>query len=87
LTPDTSGFHNIFANRTFLIIVGTIAVVQVVLTSVPALAHIFHVEPLGIVDWVLIIAFTSSVLIFAEIARQVRRGGGETVPALSPRAA
>jgi P-type Ca2+ transporter type 2C len=77
LTPDTSGFHNLFGNPTFLMIVGTIAVVQVLITSIPPLADIFHIEPLGMVDWVVIIAFTSTVLIFREVARHFQRPEGE----------
>jgi len=73
LTPEESGFKNIFANRTFLIIVGTIAVVQIVITSVPALGGVFKVEPLGVVDWLVVIVATSSVLGFAEVVRQIRR--------------
>jgi Ca2+-transporting ATPase len=80
LTPRESGFTGMFRNRTFLMIVGTVAVVQIAITSVPVLAGVFKVEPLGVVDWLLIIAFTSSVLIFAEIARQLRREGGEPAP-------
>ena len=72
LTPDMSGFHNILANRAFLLIVGTVAVVQVVLTSVKPLADVFRVEPLSLLDWVLILAFTSTVLIFGEVVRRIR---------------
>jgi Ca2+-transporting ATPase len=72
LTPDMSGLQHITQNRTFLAIVGTIAVVQVVLTSVPALAAIFQVEPLRPVDWLVIIVATSTVLIFREVARRLQ---------------
>jgi Ca2+-transporting ATPase len=37
---------------------------------------VFNVEPLGLLDWLGVIAFTSSVLIFAEIARRVRHAQG-----------
>src|SRR5262249_21696968 len=87
LTPETSGFHNILGNRIFLGIVGTIAVVQVAITSVPALAYVFSVEPLGVLDWLAILAFTSTVLIFAEVARQVRRAQHRPAPVLAPRPA
>src|SRR5262249_15682093 len=84
LTPETSGFYNILANRTFLAIVGTTAVVQVLITSIPALADVFEVEPLGVLDWVFILAFTSTVLIFAEIVRQIRRSQHQLSPVLAP---
>ncbi len=87
LTPETSGFYNILANRTFLVIVGTTAVVQVLITSIPALADVFEVEPLSVLDWLLILAFTSTVLIFAEIARQVRRSQRKPSPLLAARPA
>ncbi len=73
LTPQESGLTGIFQNGTFLVIVGIIVVVQILITSVPGLASIFKVELLSVWDWVLIVLSTSSVLIFAEIARQIRR--------------
>ncbi len=84
LTPQESGFKGIFNNGTFLLIVGLVVVVQVLITSIPVLAGIFKVEPLSWLDWLLIVAFTSSVLIFAEIARQVRRAQ-PPAPVLKPR--
>jgi Ca2+-transporting ATPase len=78
LTPENSGFYRLFDNPTFLTIVGIIAVGQVALTSIPPLAAVFKVQPLGWLDWVVIIAGTSSVLLFAEVWRRVRlqRVGG-----------
>lgn len=73
LTPETSGFHNLFANKAFMVIIGTVAIVQVLLTSIPGLAAIFKVEPLWWYDWLILIGFTATVLIFAEIARRIRR--------------
>jgi Ca2+-transporting ATPase len=73
LTPEVSGFHRILENRTFLAIAGTIVVVQVLITSIEPVARIFRIEPLGWLDWLCIIAFTSTVLIFAEVARAVQR--------------
>jgi Ca2+-transporting ATPase len=72
LVPDTSGLSRLYANPTFLMIAGTIAVVQVLLTSIPWLAAVFKVEPLGPLDWVWIIAGTASVLVFAEVWRFIR---------------
>jgi Ca2+-transporting ATPase len=72
LVPEVSGFHRLLENPTFLMIAGTIAVVQVLIVSIPWLGVIFKVEPLSLLDWVCIIAFTSTVLIFAEISRRIR---------------
>jgi len=48
---------------------------------------IFKVEPLSLVYWLGVIAFTSTVLIFAEIARRIRlaaaKGKGTLVGAAS----
>ncbi len=73
LTPETSGFSGLLRNKTFLTIAGIIVVVQIAITSIEPLAAIFKVEPLGLIDWLVIVAFTASVLVFAEIARQLRR--------------
>jgi Ca2+-transporting ATPase len=72
LVPEVSGFHGLFGNPTFLTIGGIIAVVQVLIVSVPWLGQLFKVEPLGLVDWALVLAGTASVLVFAEVARRVR---------------
>jgi Ca2+-transporting ATPase len=72
LTPQTNGFHGILNNRIFLAIVGTIVLVQVAITTIPPLADVFDVAPLGVVDWLVIAAFTSSVLGFAEVVRRIR---------------
>jgi Ca2+-transporting ATPase len=70
LTPAMSGFERIFQNPTFLSIAAIVAMGQIAIVTFGSRA--FQVEPLGVVDWVGVIAFTSSVLIFAEIARRVR---------------
>jgi Ca2+-transporting ATPase len=72
LTPRESGFWGILGNPTFLTIAGTVAVVQVLITSVPFLGWFFKVAPLGVLDWLAIIGGTASVLAFAELARLVR---------------
>jgi Ca2+-transporting ATPase len=72
LTPDMSGFDGLLGNRTFLAIAGTIAVVQALIISVPFLAAVFNVEPLGAWDWLWILAGTASVLVFGEALRRVR---------------
>jgi Ca2+-transporting ATPase len=75
LRPEVSGFRGLLENRTFLAIAGTVAVVQVLIISVPPLAGVFSVEPLSLVDWILILLGTSSVLVFAEVARRIRLWG------------
>jgi Ca2+-transporting ATPase len=76
LTPKESGFWGILRNPTFLTIAGTVAVVQILITSVPFLGAVFKVAPLGVVDWLVIILGTATVLLFAEVARLVRRTVG-----------
>jgi P-type Ca2+ transporter type 2C len=76
LTPDESGLSGLGRNPTFLAIAGTVAVVQVLIVSVPFLAGVFKVEPLGLVDWAWVIVGTASVLAFSELARQVRKASG-----------
>jgi Ca2+-transporting ATPase len=76
LTPDESGLSGLGRNPTFLAIAGTVALVQVLIVSVPFLASVFKVEPLGLMDWVWVIVGTASVLVFSEVARQVRRALG-----------
>jgi Ca2+-transporting ATPase len=80
LSPDVSGLQRLHRNPTFLGIALTIVVVQLLITSLPFLADIFRVEPLGVFDWLVIVAATASVLVFAEVARQFRSGRGAREP-------
>jgi Ca2+-transporting ATPase len=83
LTPDESGFRRLFTNPTFLTIAGTVAVGQVLIVTVGG--PVFKVEPLGPLAWLGVIAFTATVLVFAEAARLVRRAGAaRTAPAPAP---
>ena len=61
-------------NGAFLGIMAAILVGQVLIVSLGG--DVFSVEPLALLDWVVIAMATSSVLVFAEIARRVRRRGG-----------
>ncbi|MBI2806562.1 MAG: calcium-translocating P-type ATPase, PMCA-type [Planctomycetes bacterium] len=70
LTPEMSGFHRVLENPTFLIIAGTIAVGQILIVTFGG--NVFKVEALGPLEWLGVIAVTSTVLIFAEIARRLR---------------
>ena len=72
LRPEVSGFRGLLENRPFLAIATTVAAVQVLIVSVPWLGAIFKVEPLSLLDWLLILAGTASVLLFAEVVRRVR---------------
>jgi Ca2+-transporting ATPase len=72
LVPEASGLSGLWRNPTFLMIAGTIAVVQILIVSVPYLGGLFEVEPLGWRDWFWILLGTSSVLVFAEVARRIR---------------
>jgi P-type Ca2+ transporter type 2C len=71
LTPDVSGLRRFWQNRAFLGIMMAIVLGQVLIVSLGG--RIFAVEPLGVIDWILIILATSSVLVFVELARRLRR--------------
>jgi P-type Ca2+ transporter type 2C len=74
LDPHESGLHRLFANPQFLLIASLTVVGQVVIVTVGG--DVFKVEPLGVVDWLVIAAATASVLVFAEGARRVRAARG-----------
>jgi len=80
LVPEVSGFHRILENRTFLTVAATVAIGQILIVTFGG--PVFKVEPLGLVQWLGVIAFTASVLVFAELARRVRLAAvkPETVP-------
>jgi Ca2+-transporting ATPase len=71
LVPEVSGFKRLFRNPVFLSIVGLTLVIQVLIVNT-FVGEIFRVEPLGFRDWLMIVLFTSSVLLFAEVTRRVR---------------
>jgi Ca2+-transporting ATPase len=75
LTPESSGLYGVWRNRTFLGIMAAIVAGQLFIVSLGG--RLFSVEPLSVVDWLIIVAATSSVLVFAEIVRQLRRGMGQ----------
>jgi Ca2+-transporting ATPase len=74
LTPDMSALHGLLQNPIFLAIAGLVALGQIAIVTFGK--TVFHVGPLGFLDWLGVIAFTSSVLIFAEIVRRVRQAHG-----------
>lgn len=71
LTPEKSAFHRVLQNPLFLAIAAVIAIGQIVIVTFGG--SVFKVEPLGPLDWAGVIAFTASVLVFAEIVRRIRR--------------
>jgi P-type Ca2+ transporter type 2C len=70
LNPETSGFYRLGANPTFLAIAGVVALGQIIIVTFGG--KVFNVEPLGILPWVAVMAFTATVLIFAEASRRIR---------------
>jgi Ca2+-transporting ATPase len=70
LVPEVSGFAGLLSNRAFLGIAGATALGQVLIVTFGG--PVFKVEPLGLPAWLGVLAFTSSVLVFAEVARRVR---------------
>lgn len=70
LSPRESGLKGLFANPTFLAIASLTVVGQVLIVRFGG--AVFQVEPLEFRDWLIIAAATSSVLLFAELARRVR---------------
>jgi Ca2+-transporting ATPase len=70
LVPEVSGFEGLFRNPVFLGIVGITVVVQVLIVTFGG--PVFQVQALGPLTWLVIIAFTASVLIFAEVTRRLR---------------
>jgi Ca2+-transporting ATPase len=72
LTPTESGFSKLFVNPFFLGIVFAIAVGQILITEWEWMANIFKIGTLHWNEWLLVLLITPSVLIFGEVARQVR---------------
>ena len=71
LAPERSGLTGLLTNGAFMGIMLAILIGQFVIVSVGG--SVFKVEPLGALDWLLITAATSSVLVFVEVARRLRR--------------
>ncbi len=88
LTPEESGFRRLFTNKYFLVIATITAVGQVLIVTIGG--PVFKVEPLGttplenVIAWACVIAFTATVLVFAEVARAIRRAKPASVPVSAP---
>lgn len=72
LSPAESGLFRLAENRQFLLIASLTVIGQVFIVTLGG--DIFNVEPLGALDWLVIVVSTASVLLFAEVARFFRRG-------------
>jgi Ca2+-transporting ATPase len=72
LTSNVSGLRGVLKNRTFMTIMALIVIGQVLMVSFGG--QVFSVEPLKWLDWLVIAAVTSSVILFAEIMRRVLPG-------------
>lgn len=70
LTPERSGLVGVLRNPVFLGIVGLIVLGQILIVTLGG--EVFEVAPLSSIAWLSVIAFTASVLVFAEIVRRVR---------------
>jgi Ca2+-transporting ATPase len=70
LVPEVSGLHGLFHNRVFLGIIAVTVVVQVLIVSLGG--AVFHVEPLGVLDWLAISGSTASILLFTEVIGRLR---------------
>jgi Ca2+-transporting ATPase len=71
LTPEVSGLSGVFKNPMFLTIASLIVFGQLVIVNFGG--TVFKVEPLRVIDWLVIAAGTTSVLGFAEIVRRIRK--------------
>ena len=70
LAPEESALHRLFENPQFLVIASLTVLGQVLIVTFGG--KVFNVEPLAVMDWLVIAAATSSVLLFAEVVRRVR---------------
>ena len=72
LTPTVSGLWGLHRNPLFLAIASLTVIGQVLIIRFGG--RVFAVEPLAVLDWLVIAAATASVLVFAEVARLLRKG-------------
>jgi P-type Ca2+ transporter type 2C len=71
LTPSESGLWGVWRNPSFIAILLAIVIGQIAIVSFGG--RVFAVEPLALWDWLVIGLATSSVLLFTEVARRLRR--------------
>ncbi|WP_020472722.1 calcium-translocating P-type ATPase, PMCA-type [Zavarzinella formosa] len=70
LTPESSGLIGFWRNRSFMGIMLAIIIGQVIIVTFGG--AIFSLEALKPIEWALLTAATASVLVFAEVVRQLR---------------
>lgn len=75
LSVNQSGLSGVWRNSVFLAIMTAIVIGQCLIVSFGG--ELFSVEPLGALDWLVIVLATSSVLVFVEIVRRIRRARGD----------
>ena len=71
LRHDESPFALLSKNRLFLIIVGTITVVQIIMVQTPFLGHFFRTAPLSLRQWCDIALLTVTVVPVAWLGRRI----------------
>lgn len=62
-----------FANPWLLLAIGLVFFLQIVVTSLPFMQHIFKTVPLSPAEWLLVLAISSSVVILEELRKWVVR--------------
>ncbi|MSR54533.1 MAG: calcium-translocating P-type ATPase, PMCA-type [Gemmataceae bacterium] len=71
LSAERSGFRGLFRNFVFLSILSAIVIGHFLIVNLGG--RVFSVERLFALDWLVVIVATTSVLVFAEVARRIRR--------------
>jgi Ca2+-transporting ATPase len=65
----------VFTNKNLLLATGVSFALQMAVVYIPPLQTVFKTEPLGLLDWVLVIAISSLHLWGTEIYKAVRKLG------------
>jgi Ca2+-transporting ATPase len=68
-----SAFAGLGENKLFVIIVVAIAVGTILIVQFGG--EVFRTEPLGVIDWIMVIGCTAPVMLIGEVSRMMRRGG------------
>jgi Ca2+-transporting ATPase len=70
LTPEQSGLSGLWRNPIFIAVACGVAIGQIIIVTFAG--PVFKVQPLSPLEWLAVIAATSSVLVFGEIVRRIR---------------